>query len=602
MTWLTVKECASLLHVTDSAVKKAIASNRYTYRHVNGLGRGGKTLQVELSSLPIEAQARYRGEEKAPEDILHFTGKQREGANEKAWIVMQYHQSGLSPDDFIAKYNAENPPEDAITKSKLFRWQRKYKENEVAGLIDQRGGHNRGEDTIPSDAWELFYAMYMTQQKRTIRLCYDLMKRKYPDVPSVSAFERKIKKVPKLALILYRDGEKAFRDALPSMERSKLDIASNGIWFSDHHKTDVFVRSADGKHAVRLWLTVFYDARSNRVMSFIARNASPNATVIKQCLRLGIEKNGVPNEVYFDNGADYRSKDFSRDYPLSLSNRIGIGMIYATPYHGQAKTVERFFGTFTDRFSKRFDTYTGCNAKIRPECMQVSDKQIIAMAPSIEEYIELLTDYMDEYNQTPSHGIDMNGKCPDQVYYENLKEKRVICDPEALRLLCGNTQERTVHKNGISILNNTYYHDLLLPHEGERVIVTYDPENIEKMAIFDLEYRAICTAEAKIRTPFRDTTEEDYKRAEKEKKAARAVTKRYAPARELSLHEIISRNQLMEKDFAEGSEAITIDQITPQEAQNAQTLKATDRSLNRGRATDEESVSDTLLKFYQTQG
>lgn len=33
-------------------------------------------------------------------------------------------------------------------------------------------------------------------------------------------------------------------------------------------------------------------------------------TAVKKCFRLGVEQNGVPNEVYFDNGKDYRSQQF----------------------------------------------------------------------------------------------------------------------------------------------------------------------------------------------------------------------------------------------------------------------------------------------------
>lgn len=601
MTWLTVREAASFCGVTDSAIKKAVQQNRYQHRYVNGMGRGGRQLRIALESLPECAQARYRGEVPPPMDILQFTGKQRKEADAKAWVVEQYQQKSLSPDDFVSWFNSNNPTEDAITKSKLFRWQRKYQEKDVAALIDQRGGHNRGKDTIPEEAWELFYSLYMTQQKRGVKLCYDVTKMEYSDIPSCKAFERKVKTIPELALRRYREGEKAFNDALPSMERSKLDIASNDIWFSDHHLVDVFVKSTDGARVIRPWLTVFFDARSNRVVSFLVRNADPNATAVKKCFRLGVEQNGVPNEVYFDNGKDYRSSSFSKDYPMSLVNQLGVGTIYATPYHGAAKTVERFFGTFTNRFSRRFKTYTGCNAKIRPEEMRISNEKILPLAPTLDSFIAQLAAYIDEYNQTPNSGIDMEGKCPDQVYAENLAVKRVVSDRDALRLLCGNTEERVVNKSGVSIKNNHYYHDALLSHMGERVMVVYDPDNIDKMAVFDMKGRAICLAEAKIRTPFRHTSEEDYIRAAKEKKAARAIVAKYKPAREMDIHEIVARNQLMEKTFTESGDPDIVEHITPQAAENSAILKATDRTETTRRIREEESVSATLLGFYQKQ-
>ena len=406
MTWLTVKKIAALCDIDESTVKKAVKAGRCQSRYVEGIGRGGRQLEIALETIPWEITDSDT-EQTALPDILQFTGKQREGADFRALVVMEYQHSGLSPEEYVLTFNAENPPEDAITTSKLFRWQRQYKQGGIAALVDQRGGHNRGQDTIPEEAWNLFYSLYMTQQKRKIKLCYDLTKLEFPDIPSVSAFERKVKKIPLYAILYYREGNKAFEDALPSMERSKLDIASNDIWFSDHHLVDTFVKSADGRRVVRPWLTVFFDARSNRVVSFLVRDASPNATAVKQCFRIGVEQYGVPAEVYFDNGKDYRSKTaFSRDYPMSLVNQLGIGMIYAKPYHGQAKTVERFFGTFTDRFSRRFSTYTGCNAKVRPECMQTSNEEILMLAPTMEEYIKAVTAYIAEYNSTPNGGRD----------------------------------------------------------------------------------------------------------------------------------------------------------------------------------------------------
>ena len=145
MTWLTVQEAASFCGITDSAIKKAAQQNRYQHCYVNGKGRGGKQLRIALESLPEYAQARYRGEVPPPVDILQFTGKQRDEANAKAWVVEQYQQKGLSPDDFVSWFNSHNPAEDAITKSKLFRWQHKYQGKDVAGLIDRRGGTQPGK-------------------------------------------------------------------------------------------------------------------------------------------------------------------------------------------------------------------------------------------------------------------------------------------------------------------------------------------------------------------------------------------------------------------------------------------------------------------------
>lgn len=596
LTWLKVKEVAELLELTDSAIKKAVSKNKYEYRHVKGKGRGGIQIEIALESLPLDVQNRYNHiqDEAAYKEIMQYTGKQREEANFKALIVERYQQSPLSVDDFIKDFNERNP-DDRITRSQLFRWQQKYKSGDVTGLIDQRGGHNRGQTSIQPEAWDYFYALYMAQQKRSIQRCWEYTRREYPNIPSVSTFERKIASVPKLAVLYYREGEKAFQDALVSMERSREDIHSNDIWFSDHHLVDAAVVNSRGR-VFRPWLTVFFDARASKVISFVVRDKSADATVIKQCLRTGMEKYGIPKELYFDNGKDYREKSFNTDFPLSLTKQLGINQIYATPYHGQAKTVERFFGTMEDRFCKFLPTYLGRDAKERPENMRVTFDKLKDQCPTMERFTELLGGYFEEYNHTPSNGIDMGGQCPDQVYYENLVVKNEVRDKSILRILCGTFDIRTVQKNGVQYQGRFYYHTDLLPLQGEKVIINYDPDNMDELNIFDMDMRAVCRAAAKVRTPFRHTTQEQIREAMKEKKNARKVVEQYAPVRELDVMSIIARNQLLEKQYRENEDTKVVENINPALSQNSRILAATSQNQ---RPSDEEDITVTLLKAYQ---
>lgn len=598
MTWLKVKEVAELMEITERSIQLAVKQNKYEYRHVEGIGRGGIQIEIALESLPLKAQNKYNHiqDDISYKEIMQYTGKQREEASFKALVVERYKQSHLSPDDFVKGFNERNP-EDAITKSQLFRWQRKYKSGDVADLVDLRGGHNRGQTSIQPEAWEYFYSLYMTQQKRSIQRCWEYTKAEYPHIPTVSAFERRIAAIPKLAILFYREGEKAFNDALVSMERSREDIHSNDIWFSDHHLVDVAVINNRGR-VFRPWLTIFFDARASKVISFIVRDKSADATVIKQCLRMGMEKYGIPKELYFDNGKDYREKSFNMDFPLSLTKQLGINQIYATPYHGQAKTVERFFGTMEDRFCKFLPTYLGKDAKKRPENMRVTFDKLKGRCPTMERFTDLLSGYFEEYNNTPSSGIDMNGRCPDQVYFENLVTKNEVRDKSILRILCGTFDERTVQKNGVQYQGRFYYHTQLLPHQGEKVIINYDPGNMDELNIFDSDMRAICKAEAKVRTPFRHTTQEQIREAMKEKKNARKMVEQYAPVRELDVMSIIARNQLIEKQYEEGDDTKVIDNVSPALSENSRILAA---SAQRRRVSKEDDVAGVLLEAFQKQ-
>jgi hypothetical protein len=230
--------------------------------------------------------------------------------------------------------------------------------------------------------------------------------------------------------------------------------------------------------------------------------------------------------------------------------------------------------------------------------MRQKDEEILKFAPEMDDYIRALDSYIMEYNQTKSNGIDMGGKCPNQVYYENLKEQTTMYDADVLRALCGQFEERTVQPNGIRILNNNYYHELLIPHHGEKVIVSYYPDNIDAINVYDTDNKAICVAYAKVTTPFRATTEEDYKRAGKERKEVRAFIRKHKPARALDIHNIVARNQLEEKDYLEAIEQKTIAKINPKVTQNQSILKSTEKASRRLN-TDEYDIAGTLLDMYE---
>ena len=282
MLWINIDKAAQLLNISCRGLRKR--KEHYTYRYIVGRGYAGKKIEIALESLPQYAQDKYLGNEsdKVNYFLSTYTGKQQEEANFKMRIVQLYIYSGLLPAAFVEDFNNNNP-DDTISISQLYRWHKKLKESgfDVCSLVDTRGKCNKGKSSITAEAWDYFLNLYMNENKPTIQRCYEFTCKKFEDVPSVKAFERKLKTVPELVFKRYREGEKAFNDSLPSMIRSRQDIKSNDIWFSDHHLMDVAVKNKYGK-VVRPWLTVFYDARSNKVISFILRDKSADSTVIKE--------------------------------------------------------------------------------------------------------------------------------------------------------------------------------------------------------------------------------------------------------------------------------------------------------------------------------
>lgn len=612
MTWLSVNEVALLLELTPRAIRKRIET--YQFQYIDGIGQGGKVLQIALESLPLLAQEKYHmlldeaEQQECSELITNCTEKQRQAADHKAQVVHEFDFSGVSGRRFLEQYNAQNG--ESVSLNQLYDWKRKLDKGGIAALIDERGSHNRGISSIPDEAWELFKSWYLTPQRRSIKLCYDKVKEQYPDIPSVSAFERRVRKeFTEYILMRYRGNYKDFRDALPYHERTKIDIESNEIWSSDHHTCDTFVLDKRG-NAVRPTLTVITDIRSTRIMAFKVRDSEGNTSVIKQCLRDAMIKFGVPLKFYTDNGKDYTSKELSQDYPDSLVNALGIKQILAQPYHGQSKPVERFFKTFEEHCGKLFRTYSGSNAVNRPDDTRMLNKKLAKKSyiPTIDEYIEVVTAYMEQYNSAAHSGEDMDGKSPNAVYLENLHHKREVKNADVLRLLCGRFITRTVGRNGIRMNNTTFteYEGLLLPYYKKRVTVVYDPEDMSSLTVLDVESRKfICNIQPKVLTPFGAANEEDFRRAAKQRKKVLDYVNGAKPRRmaEHQTFSIISKNKLLEKNFEDEYnkrvEEISSDNMeTPLIKQTEKSVSVARKKADKGNTAADET-EDVCLSLYE---
>ncbi len=565
MIWVNVNQVSKLLSITDRAVRRQVYNGVFEYRYITGRGKGGKVLQIALESLPQSAQDKYNGIDKPLDQsnyLTDFTVAQQEAAEKKCRIVRMFQSSGKSGKRFIEDYNAESG--GTISLNQLYDWQKRLKEGGLPALVDTRGTSTRGKSSISDEAWSLFCDLYLTQQKRSIALCYGLVKAKFPDIPSVSAFERRVKnELPELVLLRYREPIKKFKDALPYHIRTKKDIDSNDTWSSDHHTCDTFVLDKRGK-AVRLTLTVIVDIRSTKILSFKFRPSPGDTSVVKMCLRDAMIEFGIPKEFYTDNGKDYKSKELSsgEESDLTLTEVLGIKQIFAQPYHGQSKPVERFFRTFEESYGKLFKTYAGSNAVNRTDATRMTNKQLAKQSyiPTMDEYISHAADFVDQYNSSASTADEMDGKSPNEVYRENLHCKRKVNGMETvLSRLCGRFEERTVQRNGVNLLHNFYYNDsgALLPYFGKRVIVNYDPEDLSEMLILDKETkRFICRVRPKAITPFRHATEEDIKTVKREQRNVYDYVNGFKPHRTTNseILFLVAKKQLLERNFEEQSQ------------------------------------------------
>ena len=60
--------------------------------------------------------------------------------------------------------------------------------------------------------------------------------------------------------------------------------------------------------------------------------------IVEDCFRMAIQKWGLPQAVFFDNGKQYRTKWMTR-----ACSRLGIRLLYARPYAAEAKGYVKTF-------------------------------------------------------------------------------------------------------------------------------------------------------------------------------------------------------------------------------------------------------------------
>ena len=199
MQLIPAQKLAEILKVNVTTIERRAARGIYKYEYTEGRGRGGYQMLIALESLPENERDRYHGieKERREEELAQFTNDQLHAANEKKGCVLEYWRSGLSPAEFVAQRNAMGYYAP-ITEGQLYAWQRILKDGgDLPELVDKRGGFARkGTSTILPDAWEYFYALYMTQQKRTVQWCHKQTKKAYPDIPSVKTFQRRVQEIP----------------------------------------------------------------------------------------------------------------------------------------------------------------------------------------------------------------------------------------------------------------------------------------------------------------------------------------------------------------------------------------------------------------------
>jgi transposase InsO family protein len=217
------------------------------------------------------------------------------------------------------------------------------------------------------------------------------------------------------------------------------------LWMSDvMHGPSVAV---DGKRRGKAYLIAFLDD-ATRVVSYAAFALSENTQAFLPVLKQALLRRGLPERLYVDNGANYRSRHLAL-----VCAKLGVALIHARPYQPQGKgKIERFFRTV--------------RAQLLPGLGGEGTASLEALNRRLWAWVE------GEYHHSPHRGLE--GETPLERWARTADSVR-FPEPEmdlddlflfeAVRKV---QKDRTVSLDGV-----LYEVDAALV--GEKVTLRYDP-------------------------------------------------------------------------------------------------------------------------------
>lgn len=567
-TYVSADTASVLTGKSAQWIRKKVQDGTLPAQTVEGAcGQGGISYEIPLEALSPEAQLRYyiniaNDASVNNADIIGY--QERHGADglkellemQKIVRVIQGMRKTNS-----AKLRAEMEKlaaEAGTTSRTLYRWEKRYAESGLAGLM-RKGRKDAGESrTMCLEARRYVLEEYLSHERRKqeailahlrehakemgYNACMDCPYRAgsdnrdalvgtadykyYPEcdqpgegiiIPKHrSAINRLITTVPDEVKCYIRKGVKPWKAAyMMKATRAKPELV-NEVWFGDHHVFDLFVVDEAGK-LVRPWLTGWYDMATGCLVGWCI-STNPNSRTITQALaRAVVEKEtspfrGVPVYVYVDNGKDYRchALEGSTIKEISLGQlNVGLGakplyealrisVIHAKAYHAWAKPIERWFGTLEDRYCRELPGYFGGDNKARPENFERQLKVMHSRGElmTIDEFSQVFIDrILPAYHNKPHSGY--GGEKPIERYARLPMARQDIPSWEVVSIAKEESDMRMVSTQGIRFRNRLYWHLDLIHQVAKEVKIRFDRDDLASITVLTRDGHFICEAPLK---------------------------------------------------------------------------------------------------------
>jgi len=494
-----------------------------------GSGKAWREKAYLSASLPAEvldALTAYEGTNLPAETSeVALTEDQRRGALARADLTRLYTEAlakasrkGPAKNEFLAAYRAGVWPKikdilgDSVSVQSLERWKLKLRRTGSAlALADTRGGV-RVEPVLTVAHQTIITALVRhPNQPNIAEVCREAIKAFRPaGLPACSeiTIRRFIEKwiSENYGEFVYaRKGKKAWVDeCCPYIVRDYSKIQVGDIMVADGHVLNFEILDPETGKGARMELVLWYDMASSYPLGWEilpTENTQAIASALRRaCMRLG----KFPRVAYLDNGKAFKGKfftgvDLTQCGLGGVFQELGIATIFAWGYHGQSKTIERFFGTFGE-LERWCPSYVGSSIENKPPRLKRGEDlhrklyEAAGYRPlTLEEAHTAVAMWFDEYVRRPQRG-HLKGQTPLEAYTPGAGPGLTDAELEKLRSCMLSKSIRQIDQNGIKIFGRHYRHPFL--HSlRQSVLVRYDDQDRRSVLVYDeTGKRLICEA------------------------------------------------------------------------------------------------------------
>jgi transposase InsO family protein len=497
-------------------------------------GRGGG-LEYHFSLLPPEAQTMLAAKYGRPAQDNQRVARPRAGSAESwAWYDAQPQNrkdEAKKRASAVARVEALTPEHGAVQAvnftadevgvhpSSIRNWIAAVKgvarADRLPALTPLARGGEKELLEIDERAWDFIRADYLRMAEPSYESCYRRLETACVKngwaLPPARTLRRRLEAISAPVQVLARKGKEAAAKMFPAQERDRSMFHAMQAVNADGHKWDVFVLwgyDAKGKPIIgRPMMMAFQDLYSGKFVSWRYAK-SENKETVRLAFGDMCYSYGIPDECYFDNGRAFASKwltgrmanryrfTIRDEEPAGILIQLGVRVHWTTPYHGQSKPIERGFKDFAQDIARGpwfQGAYTGNTPLAKPE-------DYGSRAIPIEEFKRIVDHEIMMHNQRPGRRSRV---CGGQLSFNQAFDASLALSDirkpteEQMRicLLAGEQVSVRGTDGSVHLHHNRYWHEKLLEHRSEKVIIRFDPDNIQQdLPVYRQDGTLICTA------------------------------------------------------------------------------------------------------------